>query len=359
MDDIVKLPYREFFVTLVCASNRRKEQNIAKQSIGFNWGAAAVSTAVWRGVSLSYVLKMVGLSLDVDYGEERHVCFVVAGCLPNDYYAKDVLLAYQMNGEILSPDHGYPLRVIIPDVIGGRMVKWLNRITIINKESNNYYHYNDNRVLPPNVDAERATKEGWWYKPDYIINELNINSAIVSPVMTKRYQSQVSKAIPKHPELNHPAVVNRRQRPLRNYCWIFWSFSVPVHKLIESKKSFKIYIIVKGRDVALKFEHPTQAGPNPGGWMVKTSESQQQSSPSPSSSIKEIKDTDDNTNNKKLIKASEVEKHTEEDDCWIIVENKVYDCTKYLNDHPGGLDSILINAGSDCTEEFILTKLKI
>ncbi|CAJ0757836.1 3644_t:CDS:2, partial [Entrophospora sp. SA101] len=138
MDDIVKLPYREFFVTLVCASNRRKEQNIAKQSIGFNWGAAAVSTAVWRGVSLSYVLKMVGLSLDVDYGEEP----------------KDVLLAYQMNGEILSPDHGYPLRVIIPDVIGGRMVKWLNRITIINKESNNYYHYNDNRVLPPNVDAE-------------------------------------------------------------------------------------------------------------------------------------------------------------------------------------------------------------
>ncbi|CAJ0840863.1 5393_t:CDS:2 [Entrophospora sp. SA101] len=390
MDDIVKLPYREFPVTLVCAGNRRKEQNMVKQSIGFNWGAAAVSTAVWRGVSLSYILKMVGLSLDADYGEERHVCFVGADLLPNDYYgtslpldwsmneAKDVLLAYQMNGEILSPDHGYPLRVIIPGVIGGRMVKWLNRITITNKESNNYYHYNDNRVLPPNVDAERATKEGWWYKPDYIINELNINSAVVSPdhdetLSISSFKSDSEYKLKgyaysgggrkvtrveislddgktwsltdlEHPELNHSAVVNRRQRPLRNYwCWIFWSFSVPVHKLIESKEIIvrawdcsnntqpshltwnvmgmmnncyfrvKIHIIVKGRDVALKFEHPTQAGPNP---------------------------------------ASEVEKHTEEDDCWIIVENKVYDCSKYLNDHPGGLDSILINAGSDCTEEF-------
>eukprot|EP00964_Phaeocystis_antarctica_P132196 scaffold96234_cov57-Phaeocystis_antarctica.AAC.4 len=39
----------------------------------------------------------------------------------------------------------------------------------------------DNRVLPEFVDAERATAEGWWYKPDYIINELNINSAIANP----------------------------------------------------------------------------------------------------------------------------------------------------------------------------------
>ena len=37
-------------------------------------------------------------------------------------------------------------------------------------------------VVPiSSIDAERATAEGWWYKPDYIINELNINSAIASP----------------------------------------------------------------------------------------------------------------------------------------------------------------------------------
>ena len=48
-------------------------------------------------------------------------------------------------------------------------------------ESDNYFHFNDNRVLPEHVTAEIANAEGWWYKPDYIINELNINSAIAYP----------------------------------------------------------------------------------------------------------------------------------------------------------------------------------
>merc|ERR1719478_683790 len=61
--------------------------------------------------------------------------------------ACDVMLAYEQNGEKLMPDHGYPLR----------------------------------RVLPEPVTAEIATAEGWWYKPDYIINDLNINSAVSSP----------------------------------------------------------------------------------------------------------------------------------------------------------------------------------
>ena len=59
-----------------------------------------------------------------------------------------------------------------------RMIKWLTEITVTPEESSNHFHYMDNRVLPEFVDAERATAEGWWYKPDYIINELNINSAI-------------------------------------------------------------------------------------------------------------------------------------------------------------------------------------
>ena len=54
-----------------------------------------------------------------------------------------------------------------------------NQVTPI--ESSNHFHYMDNRVLPEFVDAERATAEGWWYKPDYIINQLNINSAIAQP----------------------------------------------------------------------------------------------------------------------------------------------------------------------------------
>ena len=41
---------------------------------------------------------------------------------------------------------------------------------VTTEESDNFFHFNDNRVLPEHVTAEIANAEGWWYKPDYIIN---------------------------------------------------------------------------------------------------------------------------------------------------------------------------------------------
>lgn len=60
----------------------------------------------------------------------------------------------------LTPDHGFPVRMIIPGFIGGRMVKWLSEITVTSEESNNFYHYHDNRVMPPHVDEALAKAEG-------------------------------------------------------------------------------------------------------------------------------------------------------------------------------------------------------
>uniref|UniRef100_A0A2P2JNM5 Nitrate reductase n=1 Tax=Rhizophora mucronata TaxID=61149 RepID=A0A2P2JNM5_RHIMU len=175
MDQLVaEFPSREFPVTLVCAGNRRKEQNTVKQTIGFNWGAAGVSTSVWKGVPLRLVLKRCGI-----YSRKEgalNVCFEGAEDLPGGgggskygtsipkEYAmdpsRDIILAYMQNGALLSPDHGFPLRVIVPGIIGGRMVKWLKRIIVTTKESDSYYHYKDNRVLPSHVDAELANAEG-------------------------------------------------------------------------------------------------------------------------------------------------------------------------------------------------------
>uniref|UniRef100_A0A5B7BB09 Sulfite oxidase n=1 Tax=Davidia involucrata TaxID=16924 RepID=A0A5B7BB09_DAVIN len=195
MDQLVNdFPSREIPVTLVCAGNRRKEQNMVKQTIGFNWGAAGISNSVWRGVPLRYVLKKCGI-FSIRNGAVN-VCFEGAEDLPGGGGSKygtsirkeiamdasrDIILAYMQNGERLSPDHGFPVRMIIPGFIGGRMVKWLKRIIVTTQESDSYYHYRDNRVLPSLVDAELANVEAWWYKPDYIINELNINSVITTP----------------------------------------------------------------------------------------------------------------------------------------------------------------------------------
>ena len=52
------------------------------------------------------------------------------------------------------------------------------------------------------------------------------------------------------------------------------------------------------------------------------------------------------------VTREELQKHSREEDCWIAIGNKVYDCSFFLKDHPGGKKAILLYAGTDATEEF-------
>lgn len=91
---------------------------------------------------------------------DLHIRVLIKEIQPNGHYgtsvrlnwAKDpqrgIMLAHGMNGEPLQPDHGYPLRVVVPGQIGGRSVKWLRRLIVTAEPSDNWYHYNDNKVLP-------------------------------------------------------------------------------------------------------------------------------------------------------------------------------------------------------------------
>ena len=339
MDDLLAMPARELPITLVCAGNRRKEENLVAQTIGFNWGAAGVSTSVWKGVPLRDVLLRCGIKKPSDGA--NHVCFVGVEKLPKGRYgtsinywtamdpACDVMLAYEQNGEKLKPDHGYPLRLIIPGFIGGRMIKWLNEIEVTSEESDNFFHFNDNRVLPEHVTAEIANAEGWWYKPDYIINELNCNSAVAFPhhqevvPITRGDQSYTIKGYCYTgggrkvirvevsidggetwtlTKLTHP------EKPTeygRYWCWCFFEHEIKIGDLWKNPNA---EILCRGWDAAmmrqpekitwnvmgmmnnsyfrvkvhrttdtygmpaLQFQHPTLAGPgNFGGWFEEKS----------------------------------------------------------------------------------------
>lgn len=192
---------RTYPITLVCAGNRRKEQNVVRKTKGFSWGAAGVSTALFTGVPMSEVIRRARPKRGA-----RYVCMEGADLLPNGHYGTSVklnwvmdpnrgmMLAHMMNGEMLRPDHGKPLRVVIPGQIGGRSVKWLKKLIVTAEPSDNWYHIYDNRVLPTMVSPEEsANKPAWWTDERYAIYDLSTNSAIAYPAHDETVSTESSQ----------------------------------------------------------------------------------------------------------------------------------------------------------------------
>ncbi|RPB02193.1 nitrate reductase [Choiromyces venosus 120613-1] len=188
-------------VTLVCAGNRRKEQNQIRKSQGFSWGAAGVSTSLFTGPLLASVIAAARPRRNA-----RYLCMEGADELPNGNYGtsirlsqvydpnRGIMLAHKMNGELLRPDHGRPLRVVVPSMIGGRSVKWLKRIILTEGPSENWYHIYDNRVLPTMVTPEMAKKnKDWWTDERYAIYDLSVNSAIAYPAHEEKLSLETTK----------------------------------------------------------------------------------------------------------------------------------------------------------------------
>ncbi|KHN97872.1 Nitrate reductase [Metarhizium album ARSEF 1941] len=181
-------------ITLVCAGNRRKEQNVVRKSKGFSWGPAGLSTALWTGVALGDLIAKARPRRGA-----RYVCFEGADKLPNGYYGtsvklnwcldpnRGIMVAHKMNGCALHPDHGKPVRVVIPGQIGGRSVKWLRRIIITEEPSDNWYHIYDNRVLPTMVTPEASVDlPDTWRDERYAIYDLNTNGVICYPAHNEK-----------------------------------------------------------------------------------------------------------------------------------------------------------------------------
>ncbi|XP_042499409.1 sulfite oxidase isoform X1 [Macadamia integrifolia] len=171
MADIRKLPKYNVTATLQCAGNRRTAMSNVKTVKGVGWDVAAVGNAVWGGARLADALELVGIPklTAITPSGGKHVEFTsVDKCKEENggpYKASiplkqatspeaDVLLAYEMNGEILNRDHGYPLRVIVPGVIGARSVKWLDSINISAEESQGFFMQKDYKMFPPSVNWE-------------------------------------------------------------------------------------------------------------------------------------------------------------------------------------------------------------
>ncbi|OJT03209.1 Sulfite oxidase [Trametes pubescens] len=183
-----RFPRAEVVAALQCAGNRRKEMDQVKKVHGVLWDDGVIGNARWAGVRLRDVLQDVGL--DVQALNGWHVCFTshVTPCQDDkDYGAsiplskameEDVLLAYDMNNQPLSSDHGWPLRVIVPGYLGARWVKWVDTIYLSPDESPNFYQQRDYKVLPAEVDTKEKAAPVWSKFPS--LTTLPLNSVIGS-----------------------------------------------------------------------------------------------------------------------------------------------------------------------------------
>ena len=129
--------------TIQCGGNRRAEMNSCGKTFGCPWEAQAISTAEWTGAKLCEVLRDMGVTMEsAEQNGIKHVVMIGAedmqASIPIskalDPYG-DTLLAYKMNGEDIPPSHGYPLRMIVPGVVGVRNVKWLKKIILSKEEA--------------------------------------------------------------------------------------------------------------------------------------------------------------------------------------------------------------------------------
>lgn len=286
-------------ITLVCAGNRRKEQNQVRKSKGFSWGAAGVSNALWTGVPIGELLARARPKR-----KARYVCMEGADKLPNGYYGTNVklnwamdpnrgiLVAHKMNGEMLTPDHGKPLRVVVPGQIGGRSVKWLKRLVVTESHSDNWYHIYDNRVLPTMISPEQSANEPkWWTDERYAIYDLSTNSATAFPAHEEqvclvngpeaykvrgyayggggRRVTRVEVTLDKgkswrlanityhedqyraHADENQQLFGGRLDVSWREtcFCWCFWDLEIPIADLVDSAD-----IMVRAMDEAMNVQ---------------------------------------------------------------------------------------------------------
>jgi DMSO/TMAO reductase YedYZ molybdopterin-dependent catalytic subunit len=126
------------YAYLECGGNQRSyfAAAMGQTAQGTQWQRGGVGMAIWTGVPLREILQragiteeavdvqLIGLDQDSPEGGFRRPVPVAKAMDP------DTILAYQMNGERLPADHGFPVRAIVPGWVGSTSVKWLGRIEV-------------------------------------------------------------------------------------------------------------------------------------------------------------------------------------------------------------------------------------
>jgi DMSO/TMAO reductase YedYZ molybdopterin-dependent catalytic subunit len=176
-EQIGALPKAIVANTLECSGNSRSL--LRQKAAGNPWTIGGVGNAVWGGVGLAALLQEAGLTahaahvafegMDTPLGKAQ-ISFVRS--IPIEKALSSTLLAYEMNGEPLPLKHGYPLRALALGWTGANCVKWLNRITVLDKPYEGFFMDKVYRVFQTGQDP--ATGE--------VVTGIKLKSIVTQPL---------------------------------------------------------------------------------------------------------------------------------------------------------------------------------
>ncbi len=182
-----RFPERSVTAVLQCAGNRRADLQTVRPTTGDPWAAGAIGNAEWTGVALADVLRAAGAETGaalhvafeaqdvIEMPKEGRFAYGVSIGMPKAM-APETLLAFAMNGETLAPEHGFPLRAVVPGYAGVRSPKWLAAITVQDRPSDNHMQQRDYKMLPPDVTEDTVD-----WQQGVTIDDMPLTSAICQP----------------------------------------------------------------------------------------------------------------------------------------------------------------------------------
>jgi len=232
---IIERPFQESVVTLECIENPV--------------GGETISNAVWRGIPLRDLLFDSGIR-----SQAKKVIFRAADGYSDSItltraMTGDVLLAYAMNGADLPPEHGFPIRAIVPGIYGMKNVKWIMEIEVTDLDYLGYWQqrgWSDDAVIGimSRIDRPGAYQELTGLKHDIrgiaFGGSAGIGRVEVSTDGGRKWR---------------PA---RLEPPLSPYTWVLWRYDWPVSR----PGIYRLTVRAADRTGRLQSEEYTRGFPN-------------------------------------------------------------------------------------------------
>jgi DMSO/TMAO reductase YedYZ molybdopterin-dependent catalytic subunit len=175
--DILGMPKVEMANTLECSGNSRSL--LPKKASGNPWTIGGVGNAIWGGIWLKTLLNKAGIRPNA-----KHVCFegfdIPKGktqikfirSIPVEKALDSTLLAYEMNGDPLPLEHGFPLRALALGWTGANCVKWLTKITLIRAPVEGFFMDKVYRIFQKGEEAASGK----------VVTSIKIKSIITQPL---------------------------------------------------------------------------------------------------------------------------------------------------------------------------------